>query len=124
MRDFNLPSIKWTNEITRSGLSLLDSMYLDCFTSLGLTQLVSYPTFFPSGNILDLILTTDADHFGDTELLPPFPNCGHSPVVTSLVLQHLDTNDNDRYTARLWHRGDYNTINTHLNSIDWDLEFA
>ncbi len=70
------------------------------------------------------MFTSDSERFGDTLVLPPFPNCGHCPVVTSFILQFPTLDINPNNTFRLWHRGKYTVINDFLDSIDWDLEFA
>ena len=76
MGDFNLPTLKWDGDIFRSSSS--DLRFLDCFTNLGLTQWVKQPTFLSSGNILDIVLTSEEDRIDNVEVLPPFPKCGHS----------------------------------------------
>ena len=123
MGDFNLPSIKWYLECYRIGLSRVDSSFLDCFTSLGLSQLIMEPTFFPSGNILDLILISDIDRIGDTQVFPPFPNCGHSPVIASYYFQATNP-PADCTPLKLWRRGQYTEINNALAEIDWEFELA
>ena len=58
--------------VTRS-----DQRFLDLFASLGLIQWVQSPTFHLSGNILDLLLTSDLDRVGDVEVCLPLPVCLH-----------------------------------------------
>ncbi len=81
MGDFNLPTIKWGSDIMCHGLAVVDRQFYNCFTTLGLVQWIYLPTFVPSGNILDLILTSEHDKIGATEVLPPFPGCGHCPIL-------------------------------------------
>ena len=64
--DFNLPSLKWNlDSVHGAYMNPNDRLFFDCFTDCGLTQWVKCATFFPSGNILDLILTTDDDRIGE-----------------------------------------------------------
>lgn len=82
MEDFNLSNINWhSNPKTHLGAPSFETYFLHCFTSLGLTQTVLSPTFFSSGNILDLFLLTDPDRNLETIILPPLPRCGHSPIL-------------------------------------------
>ena len=122
MGDFNLPSIKWNNDLQGDGLSPTDLLFYNCFTSLGLTEWVLEPTFLRSGNILDLILTSEPDRIIGTEVLPPFPNCGHSPVKCNYILSTSSSNDTGQ-AHRLWSKGNYTEINLSLSTLDWDLEF-
>ena len=87
--DFNLPSLKWgAVDMLDQYISPLDSNYYDSFAIAGLTQWVEQPTFLPSGNVLDLLLTTDADVVGSIDVLPPLPRCHHSPLVFEYVAVH------------------------------------
>ena len=53
--DFNLPSVEWGLNYALSASSVIDSQFLDMFAALGLVQMVQVPTYFPSGNVLDLV---------------------------------------------------------------------
>lgn len=120
--DFNLSSIHWERDLVSFGLSLRDRQFYDCFNILGLTQWVTEPTFLPSGNILDLILTSESDRVGEIRVLPPFPNCGHSPTLCSYIFQDISRSQMS-YSHRLWHKGKYHKISSHLSTVDWDFEF-
>lgn len=61
MCDFNLPIISWLDVVPDHTISACASWFLDIFQTLGLHQWVQEPTFVCSGNILDLILTSDPD---------------------------------------------------------------
>ena len=96
--NFNLPSIQWERDLLVSlGLTFRDRQFYDCSNILGLTQWVIEPTFLSSSNILDLILTSESDRIGDIQVLPPFPNCSHSPTLfkISQVLNYLAVIDFD-----------------------------
>lgn len=124
MGDFNLPSIKWNHEFPGVGLSLTDSLFYESFISLGLTQLITESTYFPSGNILDIILISDSERFGEATVLPPFPSCGHSPVMISYLFQRTIGCDSNSQTIKLWRHGRYGSICECLRDIDWDFEFT
>ena len=50
----------------------MDLKFFDCFTVLGLTQWVNQSTFLTSGNILDIVLSSEGDRIGIIEVMPPF----------------------------------------------------
>lgn len=82
MGDFNLPEITWSlHDCLFLHYPPLAQMFLDTFSVLCLTQWVKDSSFFPSGNILDLVLTTEDDGKGDLEVPLPFRNCGHYGIV-------------------------------------------
>ena len=56
-------------------------------------------------------------------MLPHFPNCGHSPTLCSYVFQDISGSQLP-CSHRLWHKGKYNMINSHLSVVDWDFEFS
>ena len=78
--DFNLPTVNWCTDPPRAA-STTDCPFLDTFISLGLTQWVHESTYPRSGNILDLVLTSEPDRIGMIEVLPPLPGCDHSPTA-------------------------------------------
>ena len=92
---------------------------------LGLTQWVRESTFVSSGNILDLVLTTEEDRIGEVSVLPPFPHCQHSPVYFEYVFQTgLAIRPDEQGAHRLWFRGKYDKIAECLRDVDWDFEFS
>ena len=123
--DFNLPMISWHhNEHLSASYPPVHQLFMDCFISLGLHQWVLSPTFVHSGNILDLVLTTESDRVGDVRVLTNFSRCDHCPVVLQYYFQtgvEIVTTSKCKYS---WHRGNYNRINSVLEDIDWDYEFC
>ena len=91
--DFNLPSIRWNRDLVCLGLLPNDLKFYNCFNFLGLTQWVLEGTFYSSGNTLDLIFSSEEDRVIDVQVLPPFPNCGHSPVACKYISQHPSPSD-------------------------------
>ena len=127
--DFNLPSLKWSTAYLYDHYILpLDRSFLFLFEQLGLTQWIQEPTFIHSNNILDLILTTEKDRVGSVELAPPFPKCGHTPVICHYIFQsdqELNFGDNIRPVCNklLWYKGNYDSLNEEFYNIDWHFEF-
>lgn len=87
--DFNLPSISWDLSEPDLNITPLDASFYNLFTSLGLHQHVRSPTFLPSGNILDLVFTSDPDRVVNIQCHPPFPHCHHTLIQFSYLFQKL-----------------------------------
>ena len=124
--DFNLPSIDWCTSPPKSS-SAIDASFLDCFNSLGLTQWVHEPTYPHSGNILDLVLTSEPDRIGLTKVLLPLPGCDHYPTMFeyAFVTDHPQESDpSHAFPHKHWHKGNYGAITHHLASLDWYFELA
>ena len=124
--DFNLPAIAWNNdEFMFMSHPPLQQLFLDCFTSLGLHQWVTSPTFVHSGNVLDLVLSVDSDRVGDVGVLGNFPNCGHCPVVLQYYFQSgVDISSPDVPNKYSWYKGKYNRIENQLSDVDWEYELC
>ena len=121
--DFNLPSIDWTENVI-SAKTPTDCTFLETFNSLGLTQWVNEPTFPRSGNILDLILTSEADRVGNVAVLCPLPGCDHCVTTLDYIFSGQSHVSNSLQPQRAWLRGNYKAISNRLTEVDWDLEFA
>ena len=78
--DFNLPGIDWVGPLAPCTSSRLEGLFLDMFLSVGLKQWVDFSTFVSSGNVLDLVLTTDNELVSSIYSLEPLPGCGHVGV--------------------------------------------
>ena len=74
--DFNLPSVDWSTNPPKAS-SPTDRDVLDAFNALGLSQWVHESTYPRSGNILDLILTSETDRIGLSSVLSSLPGCDH-----------------------------------------------
>ena len=123
--DFNLPTLKWSVELVPdSYMSPNDSLFYDCFSECGLFQWVTFGTFFPSNNTLDLILTTDEDRIGEVYSSPPLPGCHHCPVTCSVIFQ-FNVEAEQMVDDRLsWSNANYAGICEDLMSVDWELAFS
>lgn len=123
--DFNLPSIDWRNgDALYLDYDPLTSLFTNCFNTSGLHQWVDFPTFVPSGNILDLVITTEDDRIGNVHSLCPFPGCGHVPIIFNYhFLLNPGPSNRGHSERKAWFRGNYAQINEFLLDIDWDYEF-
>ena len=123
--DVNLPLICWSMDYPLSnGVDGVSRMFMEVFAVVGLTQWVKEATFVPSGNILDLIFTTSDDRVAAIDILPPFPRCGHSPVLFHYNLRNDSNLFDVRIFKRAWWKGRYNVINRLIGNVDWDFEFS
>ena len=122
--DFNLPSLDWSSQQMLRTASATDLKFVNVFDTLGLTQWITSPTFPRSNNTLDLILTTDPDRIGDTEVRAPPPGCDHCSIHCDYVFD-ADIQDRTHVPLRyIWHRGNYHFMSKVLMDTDWDFEFA
>ena len=121
--DFNLPSLSWETPNPSCHATVCDSQFFSTFNSLGLNQWVRTPTYPRSGNILDLILTSEDDRIGSTTILPPLPGCDHCPTLCDYVFDFALPTDQPGPQFRKWHKGKYNHISRELDTIDWDNLF-
>ena len=122
--DFNLPTLRWQTEEPAGGyVSPLDHSFMDLFTNLGLTQVVCEPTNFPSGNTIDLCLLSHHERLGSISVLPPLPACSHGPVLVQYTFQK-QVPSHPTSTKRIWAKGKYSQINSRLDDIVWEVEFA
>ena len=58
-------------------------------SSFWFEQFVMDSTIFPSGNILDLCLSTNSEIVGFCKVLAPLPGCFYEPVIVSYVFRDL-----------------------------------
>ena len=124
--DFKLPGLNWGScggALADQG-SPMERQFFDTFNSIGLTQWVNDTTFPRSGNILDLLLTTEPDRVGDISIEPPFPGSDHCPIVFDYVFEDQDVLHDPVPNRMLWHKGDYSKLRTALSCVDWEFELA
>ena len=123
--DFNLSSIDWSSEFSLfEHYDPVTQLFVDSFISMGLYQWVSECTFVRSGSILDLVFTSSSDRIGDLVVMPPFPNCGHCPLMFDYVFDFSLEHPLGEVARRAWWKGKYGRINDMLEHIDWDFEFS
>ena len=125
--DFNLPSLPWPLVETSTQGSYVtptDREFLECFLECGWTQWVGFGTFFPSGNTLDLVLTSDDDRIGEVYASEPLPGCSHCPVIGSFIFQFADGLEDSFSDEKLaWSKGNYSLISEELLEFDWEIAF-
>ena len=118
--DLNLPSLKWAEDYTLDGyVTPLDLKFSEVFVECGLTQWIREGTFVPSGNILDLVFTSESDSVGQYKVYPPFPNCHHSPVVIDYLPAMYSQKEIQSQIHLCWRKGNYDSVNRELMCIDW-----
>ena len=123
--DFNLPSLKWSEpSVLDSYITPNDRFFYDCFVECGLTQWVTFGTFYPSGNILDLILSSDEDRVGEVYAVPPLPGCHHCPVICSLIFNFEEDRVSSINQRLSWARADFGSISAAILATDWEHLFS
>ncbi len=120
--DFNLPAIDWSIEDALSqDYDPFTMSFTNCFNTIGLHQWIEFPTFFPSGNTLDLVLSSEADRISNVHDLCLLPGCGHIPILFDYhFMEDSAAGNGRRQDRRAWFRGKYSIIDNHLSSFDWD----
>ena len=122
--DFNLPTLRWScGDQPLRAVSSSDSRFLDAFNTLGLTQWIEEATFPRSGNILDLIFTTETDRISEIDVRPPPPGCDHASIHCQYTFDKEVQTPAYSPLRILWYRGRYDLISRSLTDIDWDTEF-
>ena len=124
--DLNLPTLDWSSDNPSGASSPMERNFFDLFNSLGLTQWVTEPTYPRSGNILDLVLTSESDRIGQLQAIAPLPGCDHCPTVFHYIFSNETDPESDTATVprRAWHKGNYAVIRQSLEATNWDYELA
>ena len=120
--DLNFPGLTWNELSTTRGATPHEREYYDIFGDMGLTQIVKFPTFISSGNILDLVFLTDEGRHANLRFSQPFPKCGH--VIISFDFLYNNDDSSQEVERFDWSRGDYRAMNDSLFETDWDFEFS
>ena len=124
--DFNLPALDWQPDGPLRTYPPLERSFLDTFNALGLNQWIHDPTFPSSGNILDLVFTSEDDRTGQIQILPPVPGSDHCPTVVEYIFSDLATlhaQDPHHQPRRAWHKGNYKKISSTLSETNWEAKF-
>lgn len=112
--DFNFPTIKWTTTTLQSLYGSAREFHQFCVRN-SLDQLVVFPTH--NLNILDLVLTNNANIVQDLKVLIPFSTSDHRTVSFTLVSCHAKPNTRSVY--RDYKNADYTAICNHLICVNW-----
>ena len=127
MGDFNLPGIKWgdnTRNDKDNATSKLENMLLSFMENNLLSQYVSHPT--RQKNILDLFLTNNPNLVLQTKCEETALS-DHNVVSIQTVYDIRATKSNSKpnfgnltFRSLDLQKADFQHINSHLSSIDWD----
>jgi len=110
--DFNCPGIDWVNH--KASNQFAQSKFMDTVNSLGLSQLVDFPT--RKHNILDLYFSNEPNLIQNVTLGPSVPMCDHKTVLASLSVQRIQSK---KITFRDYAKADYNIIAPSVLNLDW-----
>lgn len=127
MGDFNYRTINWTNWISEAPPGHISHELIECIRDSFLHQHVQNDTRFrgsvrPSN--LDLVFSNDELLIEDLLFLSPIGKSDHL-TLTFKLLCDINEKINPTYESNsyLYHKGDYESMKRHLNSLNWDLEF-
>ena len=117
IRDLNLESVNWENN---SSSDNTQSLFLDLFNNLGLTQLINSLTH-RHGNILDILLTDSSNMIEDLAIADPgcFIQSDHSPITFTIKanVKRLKPVKRSVYNYK---NADWRSLNYDLNRVDWE----
>ena len=101
-------------------------MPADTFLTMGLNQWITEQTFHKSGNILDIVLTSEPDCMGSLEVMAPLLGCDHSAISFDYIFSKSSHVRSIGHPAshRDWYKGKHRMAGAKLSNIDWDLELA
>ena len=121
--DFNVPGIDWKDKDLKRGATRIDELMLDVMNDCFLHQHVKEDTRFMNeqSSTLDLVFTKEERDVRNVELQPPLAGSDHAIVMGDFVTEWKSRVI--QKSRRLFHKGDYKSINDGLVSIDWDVEF-
>ena len=115
--DLNPESVNWENN---SSSDNTQSLFLDLFNNLGLTQVTNSPTH-RHGNILDILLTDSSNMIEDLAIADPgcFIQSDHSPITftTKANVKRLKPVKRSVYNYK---NADWRSLNYDLNRVDWE----
>jgi len=116
MGDFNYPDIDWASHSVSPSATSGSSEFFKLVEDQFLTQHVLSPT--RGDAILDLILTTEPDLISNVSVIQNFGISDHNMVAFTLHLQCQSFRN--MKTLRDYSRGDYESVNSVLASINWN----
>ena len=123
MGDFNFPNIDWKSEKCEN-MNGAAFEFLENIKDNFLFQHISMPTrgrFGQNPSLLDLILTNEEDLVKDVSINSPLGKSDHSVIQFTVDCNILEPDDPvPKYSLD---KGDYNSMRSKLDSIDWNLIF-
>ena len=126
MGDFNLKEINWEDMSTSVGETHLANLFVECVRDSYFIQHITEPTRIRAGqepSVLDLIFTNEDDMVSEINLLPSIGKSDHVLISFNFNCYITSEFENSQQTKYNFHRGDYQSINANLSSLDWDDEF-
>merc|ERR1739842_123499 len=107
----------------KRGATRIDELMLDVMNDCFLHQHVKEDTRFTNeqSSTLDLVFTKEERDVRNVELQPPLVGSDHAIVMGDFVTEWKSRVI--QKSRKLFHKGDYKSINDGLVSIDWDVEF-
>ena len=129
--DFNHPEINWLDSTVTSGPYSPAMRFFDCINDSFLIQHVDKPTRARGSDkpsLLDLILTevTQTQVQPTLHIDAPFGNSDHSLMTWKYLISTCkDNNDKESQNepTRNFNKGDYATMNSMLQEVNWDSLF-
>lgn len=115
--DFNFPSITWKNCTISDSSQNPAAEFLRMYRNSNLYQLVTFPTRYRYGqaaNILDLILTNDANLLHDISSDNPISNSDHVTIRASLHISVKARKYQSLVSRRNFKKADYVSIRCFL----------
>ncbi|MEM7163782.1 MAG: reverse transcriptase family protein, partial [Bacteroidota bacterium] len=118
--DFNYPQINWVSNMLP--VNAYDRLFYEFCSNHGLDQLVLEPTY-RSGSILDLVFITEPNLVSVSEVVDDFGASDHTPVKGFVgPFDAFPTKTGN--ALRNYSKANYDALNVHLSTIDWDTMFG
>ena len=116
--DLNLPHANWPNS---SSTSPLEQAFINSFSNLSLSQLVTSPTH-RSGNILDVLLSNHEPSIVNLQVQEPHSICksDHFPLTFS-IKSSLSRKKTPKRSVYNFKKANWAQINQDLCSINWSF---
>ena len=115
--DFNMPDVNWS---TLNGSSVISNRFCDMVFNSNLVQLINSPTH-NCGNVLDLVLTDNAENITDLTVHPPEYQCtpsDHYLITFKTSFGHNTTQSTIRVVFD-FARGDFDGLNHYLSNCNY-----
>ena len=114
--NFNLPDINWTNhQTTNNSTASKHNKLLEITNDFGLQNMVNDPTRIASGNILDLILTSNPSIIINTHTTPGMSN--HESVTFNVNLNPV-RNKNPPHKVYSCKSADWDTLKDDIDKLN------
>ena len=123
MGDFNIEEINWVDMSTTVGEDHIAYLFLETVRDCFFYQHVTEPTRIREQNtpsVLDLILTNEENMVSNLQYIQGLGRSDH--LVLSFNFNcYVNTTLNPSFKKRNFFKGDYLSINTSLQSINWEV---